>query len=72
MAEGGATKATLSEAMKQKQEALNESEAETKEQMELKQKQMASISKVENDIDDLLAFAKKAMNRKPTEDTKQS
>jgi len=71
MAEGGATKEALSHAMKQK-EAFSESEKETKEQLELKQKQMETISKVENDIDDLLAFAKKAVSRKPAEEPLQS
>ena len=67
MAEGGVTKETLSQAMKKKEE-LEESEKSTKEQLELREKQMQSISQVENDIDDLLAFAKKAMSKKIPED----
>ena len=59
MAEGGAvSNSSLSEAMKKK-EALEEEEKQSLEKLETRQKQMESISKVENDIDDLLAFANK-------------
>ena len=68
MAEGGATEEALSKAMKQK-EAFEETEKATKEQLELREKQMQSISKVEGDIDDLLAFAKKSMSKKLPEGT---
>ena len=62
MAEGGAEE-TLSRALKQK-EALEESEKESKERLELRQKQMESISKVGNEIDDILAFARKTIEKK--------
>ena len=68
MAEGGATEAALTKAMKQK-EAFEETEKATKKQLELREKQMQSISNVEDDIDDLLAFAKKSMSKKLPEGT---
>jgi len=63
MAEGGAAEESLNKALKQK-EALEETEKATKEQLDLREKQMKSITKVESDIDDLLAFAKKSMSKK--------
>jgi len=62
MAEGGAEE-TLSRALKQK-EALEESEKEAKERLEQRQKQMETISKVGDEIDDILAFARKTIEKK--------
>jgi len=70
MAEGGAAQMALSQAMKQK-EALGEAEKESKERLEVRQKQMESINKVESDIDDLLAFAKKSMAKGKAENGAQ-
>ena len=68
MAEGGAvSNSSLSEAMKKK-EALEEEEKQSLEKLETRQKQMESISKVENDIDDLLAFANKYKSKVVEED----
>lgn len=64
MAEGGvAVEEGLAKALEQK-EKLEESEKATKERLEVREKQMQSIVKVESDIDDLLAFAKKSMSKK--------
>lgn len=64
MAEGGAAvEEGLAKALEQK-EKLEESEKATKERLEVREKQMQSIVKVESDIDDLLAFAKKSMSKK--------